>query len=82
MKNLLAMQETRFNPWVRKIPWRMEWLPTPIFSSWRILWTEVPGGLQSVGSESDTTKHIYRASRLVFLIRLVSGLHLCFFPLS
>ena len=20
-----------FNPWVRKIPWRREWLPTPIF---------------------------------------------------
>ena len=21
----------RFDPWVRKIPWRREWLPTPIF---------------------------------------------------
>ena len=21
----------RLNPWVRKIPWRREWLPTPIF---------------------------------------------------
>ena len=20
-----------FDPWVRKIPWRMEWLPTPLF---------------------------------------------------
>ena len=20
-----------FNPWVRKMPWRREWLPTPIF---------------------------------------------------
>ena len=20
-----------FNPWVGKIPWRMEWLPTPVF---------------------------------------------------
>ena len=20
-----------FNPWVRKIPWRREWLPTPAF---------------------------------------------------
>jgi len=20
-----------FNPWVRKIPWRREWLPTPLF---------------------------------------------------
>ena len=21
----------RFNPWVKKIPWRKEWLPTPLF---------------------------------------------------
>ena len=82
MKNLPAMHETRFNPWVRKVPWRMEWLPTPIFSSRRILWTEVPGGLQSVESESDTTKHVHRASGLVFLIRLLSDLPLCFFPLE
>ena len=20
-----------FNPWVKKIPWRREWLPTPVF---------------------------------------------------
>ena len=22
---------SRFNPWVRKIPWRREWQPTPVF---------------------------------------------------
>ena len=21
----------RFNSWIRKIPWRREWLPTPVF---------------------------------------------------
>ena len=26
-----ARQETRFNPWVRRIPWKREWLPTPVF---------------------------------------------------
>ena len=26
-----AVQETRFSPWVGKIPWRMEWLSTPVF---------------------------------------------------
>ena len=31
VKNLPAMQETRFDPWVRKIPWRREWQPTPLF---------------------------------------------------
>ena len=36
--SLLAQRESscqcrrpRFNPWVEKIPWRWEWLPTPIF---------------------------------------------------
>ena len=31
VKNLSAMQETQFNPWVGKIPWRREWQPTPLF---------------------------------------------------
>ena len=35
---------------VGKIPWRREWLPTPVllpreFLAWRIPWTEEPGGL-------------------------------------
>jgi len=25
----LPMKE--FDPWIRKIPWRMEWLPAPVF---------------------------------------------------
>ena len=31
VKNLPAMQETRFDRWVGKIPWRRKWLPTPAF---------------------------------------------------
>jgi len=31
VKNLPAMQETRKVRKVRKIPWRREWLPTPVF---------------------------------------------------
>ena len=31
VKNLLAMQETQFNPWVGKIFWRREWLPISVF---------------------------------------------------
>ena len=27
----LQCRRPKFNPWVRKIPWRMEWLPTPVF---------------------------------------------------
>jgi len=25
------MQEGRFDPWVRKIPWSRRWPPTPVF---------------------------------------------------
>jgi len=31
VKNPPAMWETGFDPWVGKIPWRREWLPTPVF---------------------------------------------------
>ena len=31
VKNLPAMQETRFDFWVGKIPWRRKWQPTPVF---------------------------------------------------
>ena len=31
VKNLPVMQETRFDPWVGKIPWRRKWQPIPIF---------------------------------------------------
>ena len=31
VKNLPAMQETGFDPWVGKIPWRREWQPTTVF---------------------------------------------------
>ena len=28
---LLLYGRPRFDPWVRKIPWRKAWLPTPVF---------------------------------------------------
>ena len=31
VKNLPATGETKFDPWVRKIPWRRKWQPTPEF---------------------------------------------------
>ena len=35
VKNPSAMQdmwqELRFDPWVRKIPWKRKWQPTPVF---------------------------------------------------
>ena len=35
VKNPSANQETRSNPWVRKIPWRRKWQPIPIFLPWK-----------------------------------------------
>ena len=52
VKNLPAMQETWvFDPWVGKIPWRRERLPTPVF------WTgEYHGPYSPWGhKESDVT---------------------------
>ena len=31
VKNPPQCRGPRFNPWVRKIPWRREWSPTPVF---------------------------------------------------
>ena len=56
VKNLLAMQETEFDSWVGKIPWRRKWQPTLVF-----LPGESHGQRSLVGSqamelqESDTT---------------------------
>ena len=41
-----------FNPWVAKIPCRKKWQPTPVFLPEKIPWTEEPGRLQSMGSQS------------------------------
>ena len=51
VKHLPTTQETGFNPWVGKIPWRREGLPTPVglpreFHGQRSL----PGYIQSMGS--------------------------------
>ena len=39
-------KKSRFNPWVRKIPWRRTRQPM------RIPWTEEPGGLRSMALQS------------------------------
>ena len=36
VKNLPLMQETEFDPWVRKISWRGKWQPMPVILAWRI----------------------------------------------
>ena len=74
VKNLPAMQETGFDPWVRQIPWRREWLPTPVF---------LPGGFHGqrslVGNspwdhkKSDTTEQL--TVTLFFFICMMASLN-------
>ena len=50
----------RFHPWVRKIPWRRKWQPTPVFlrgksHGWRSLAGPSPWGHK----ESDTTEQLH-----------------------
>ena len=40
----------RFDPWVKKIPWRRAWRSTPVFLPIESPWTGEPGRLQSIGS--------------------------------
>ena len=51
VKNLPVMQETGFDPWVGKIPWRRAWQSTPVFLPGESPWTEETGGLQSMASQ-------------------------------
>ena len=43
-----------FDPWVRKIPWRVGIATCSSILAWRTPWTEEPGRLQSRGSQSRT----------------------------
>ena len=40
----------------REDPLEKDMQPTLVFLAWRIPWTEEPGGLQSMGSQSDRTE--------------------------
>ena len=60
VKNLPAMQ---FNPWVRKIPWRREWLPIPVFlpeefHGWRSLTGYSPWGRQELETAEQLSLHL------------------------
>ena len=53
------LRRCELDPWVRKIPWRRKWQPTPVFlpgesHGQRSLWAAVHGV-----TESDTTEHTH-----------------------
>ena len=47
-RGCLQCSRPRTDPWVRKIPWRRAWQPTPVFLPGEFHGQE-PGGLQTVG---------------------------------
>ncbi|XDC72510.1 hypothetical protein R6Z07F_003683 [Ovis aries] len=54
-------KETQVHPWIRKMPWRREWLPTPVFSpgeshGQRSWWATVYGVTSSWTGLSDQTR--------------------------
>ena len=60
VKNLPAMWVTRFNPWVRKIPWRREWLLIQVFLPGEVHGQRFLAGYSPWGcKESDTTEVRY-----------------------
>ena len=55
VKNLPAMQKMQLEPQVQSLGWddprEKEMATHSSILAWRILWTEKPGGLQSMGSQ-------------------------------
>ena len=56
VKNPTALQETRVQSLVGEDPLEEGMATHSSILAWRIPWIEEPGGLQSMGSESDTTE--------------------------
>ena len=56
VKNLPAVQEIWVQPLVQEDPLEKEMATHSSILAWKTLWTEEPGGLQSMGSqETDTS---------------------------
>ena len=54
-------KRSRFHPWVRKIPWRRKWLPTPVFLPGKSHGQRSLAGYSPRGcKESDTTEWVER----------------------
>ena len=47
-----------FNPWVRKIPWRRKWQPTPVFLPGEFHGQRRLTGPRTGVTESDTTERL------------------------
>ena len=66
-KNPPAIQETWFDPWFEKIPWRRERLPTPVFWPGEFHGLYCPWGR----TESYMTERLSRAPEIVLNIKFL-----------
>ena len=48
----LQCERPGFDSWAGQVPWRRAWQPTPVFLPGESPWTEEPGSLQSMGSQT------------------------------
>ena len=62
-----------FDSWVGKISWSWAWQPTSILA-WRIPWSEEPGGLQSMGSQSPVQRKRLSTQHTDKVLHAVSSL--------
>ena len=73
VNNPPAKQETWFDPWVGKIPWRRKWWPTPVFLLGEPQWTEESSRLQSMGSQSVRISLVTKQQKIVMFPGGASG---------
>ena len=60
LKRLSAVRETWFDPWVRKIPWRSKWQPSPVLLPGKSHRRRSLVGYSPWGcKESDTTEQLH-----------------------
>ena len=57
--NAQRRRRHRFNPWVRKIPWRRKWQPSPVFSPGKFHGQRSLVISSPYCKESDTTEHTW-----------------------
>ena len=89
IKNLPAMQGPRFDPWIRKIPWRREWQPSLGYASLscpmlrallsQILWKQLPS--QKISTDREIQGHPWLTCS-VFLQLLILIISSSSLPLS
>ena len=71
-KRLPAVQETGFDPWVGKIPWRRKWQPTPGLLPGKFHGLRSQVGYSPWGrKESDTTERLHS----LFTLRDMEEVH-------